>query len=43
MQMNFGQKKAIKEYRKEKHHEYKTLDDLKALIARREKEEQKKD
>lgn len=34
---------AVKEHQKEKHHEYKTLDDLKALMARRKKEEQKKD
>ena len=35
-------KKAIKEYRKEKHHEYKTLDDLKELLAQKQKFEQTK-
>lgn len=34
-------KEAVKEYQKEKHHEYKTLDDLKALLAKRKEEENK--
>lgn len=34
--------KAIKEHEKEKHHEYKTLDDLKELLAKKEAEEKSK-